>query len=70
MQFWYIFHQNRGVNDGYEIVEKNNAKLYDFLKKTRPEYRQLRNITQAKNINLEEMQCKANVRFTRGKQWF
>ena len=70
MQVWYIFHQNRGVNDGYEIVEENNAKLYDFLKKTRPEYMQLRNITQVKNLNFEEMQCKANVRFTRGKQWF
>ena len=70
MPFWYIFHQNRGVNYGNKIVEKNNAKLDDFLKKTRPEYMQLRNITQVKNLNFEEMQCKANVRFTRGKQWF
>ena len=70
MPFWYIFHQNRWVNDGYEIVEENNAKLYEFLKKTRPEYMQLRNITRGKNLNFEEMQCKANVRFTWGKQWF
>ena len=33
MPFWYIFHQNRGVNYGNKIVEKNNAKIYDFLKK-------------------------------------
>ena len=45
-------------------LNKNNAKLYDFLKKTRPEYMQLRNIAQVKNLNFEEMQCKANVRFT------
>ena len=70
MSCWYIFHQNRGVNDGNKIVKKNNAKLYDFLKKTRPEYVQLRNIKQVKNLNVEEIQCKANVRFTRGKQWF
>ena len=42
-------------------------KLYGFLKKTRPEYMQLRNITQAKNLNFAEMQCKANVRFTKRK---
>ena len=64
MPFWLTFHQNRRVNDGNEIVEKNSANLYDFLKKTRPEYMQLRNITQVKNLNFEEMQCKANVRFT------
>ena len=64
MPFWYIFHSNRRVDDGNEIVEKNNAKVYDFLKKTRPEYMQLRNITQVKNLNVEEIQCKANVRFT------
>ena len=70
MQFWYIFHQSRGVNDANKIVAKNNAKLYDFLKKAWPEYMQPQKITQAKNLNFEEMQCKANVRFTRGKQWF
>ena len=64
MPFWYIFHQIRRVNDGNKIVGKNNAKLYEFLKKTRPEYMQLRNITRGKNVNFEEMQCKANVRFT------
>ena len=49
IQFWYIFQQNRGGNDGNEIVGKNNAQLYDFPKKTRPENMLFRNITRVKN---------------------
>ena len=62
MPFWYIFHRNRGVDDGSEIVEKNKGELYDFLKKTRPEYMPLQNITQVKKLKLRRNE-------TLGRRW-
>ena len=53
-----------------KLLNKNNAELYDFLRKTRPEYMQPQKITQAKNLNFEEMQCKENVRLLQENNGF